>query len=464
MGSKEPNMTHARMVAGLILFTYLAQLILAPVVLANPTGPTVAGGQATVSGLGTAQVTIAQASQRAIINWQQFNIAPHEVTQFIQPNVRAIALNRIFDQNPSQIFGSLRANGTVILLNPNGIMFGPNAQVNVGGLIASSLNLSNANFLAGHYLFQGTGLEGWVKNAGTIQGQYGGVYLLAPNVENSGVITSPGGNIVLAAGAKAFLSNRPDGRGFLAELSNPLGQAVNLKDLIADGGNITLAGRVVNQAGFIRADSVREQNGKIELLASDAVTLQDGSRTLARGGSSGVSNGGTIRAIADLTNGTATVQKGAVVDVSGGKNGGDGGFAEVSGAAVKLGGQFLGRALAGYQGGRFLIDPIVSSVGPADFASFEGSGASSVTFQSPAGSDLTVTGQYDLNAGWTLSGTPGTLTFLAGANLIFNNARLTNNTSNTKWNYVGTATTGDVLFKNSVLASGFGGNITLTAA
>ncbi len=276
------------------------------------------------------------------------------------------------------------------------------------------------------------------------------MYLLAPNVENSGVITSPGGNIVLAAGATAFLSNRPDGRGFLAELSNPLGQAVNLKDLIADGGNITLAGRVVNQAGFIRADSVREQNGKIELLASEAVTLQDGSRTLARGNDEGSSNGGTIRAIADLKNGTATFQKGAVVDVSGGRNGGNGGFAEVSGAAVRLGGQFLGRTLAGFHGGRFLIDPTVSTVGPADFASFEGSGASSVTFQSPAGSDLVVTGQYDLGAGWTLSGTPGTLTFLAGANLIFNNAQLTNNNSNTRWDYVGTATTGDVLFNNSL--------------
>jgi filamentous hemagglutinin family protein len=458
------NMTHKRVVAGLILFAYLAQLIVVSIVLANPTGPTVVGGHATVSGLGTSHVTIAQASQQTIINWQQFNIAPNEVTRFIQPNVQAIALNRIFDQNPSQIFGSLRANGTVILLNSNGILFGPNAQVNVGGLIASSLNLSNANFLAGHYLFEGTGIEGPVKNMGAIQGSHDGVYLLAPNVENSGVITSPGGNIVLAAGAKAFLSNRPDGRGFLAELSNPLGQAVNLKDLIADGGNITLAGRVVNQAGLIRADSVREQNGKIELLASEAVTLQDGSRTLARGGNNGVSNGGTIRAIADLTNGTATFQKGAVVDVSGGKNGGNGGFAEVSGAAVRLGGQFLGRALPGFQGGRFLIDPIVSTVGPADFASFEGSGASNVTFQSPAGSDLTITGKYDLNAGWNLSGGTGTLTFLAGANLIFNNAQLTNNNSNTRWDYVGTAGTGSVLFNNSALVTGFGGNISFTAA
>src|SRR5215813_5708836 len=135
-------------------------LAFASVLSANPTNPTVTAGQAQISGLGTSAVTIQQATQQAVINWQHFNIASNEVTRFIQPNVSAIALNRIFDSNPSQIFGSLQANGNVILLNPNGILFGPNAQVNVGGLIASSLNLSNANFLAGHYVFQGTGIEG----------------------------------------------------------------------------------------------------------------------------------------------------------------------------------------------------------------------------------------------------------------------------------------------------------------
>ena len=153
---------------------------------------------------------------------------------------------------------------------------------------------------------------------------------MVPNVENSGVITSPGGNIVLAAGAKAFLSNRPDGRGFLAELSNPLGQAVNLKDLIADGGNITLAGRA-NQAGLIKANSVRERNGKIEIYASETLTLKSGSRTIAKGGSDGLSNGGTILAIADKSRGTAKFEKGATLDVSGGSAGGHAGFVELSG-------------------------------------------------------------------------------------------------------------------------------------
>ncbi|OAI49798.1 hypothetical protein AYO43_00010 [Nitrospira sp. SCGC AG-212-E16] len=458
------------MVAHVMAFTYLVQLVFVPVILANSTGPNVVGGQATVSGLGTSHVAITQASQLAIINWQQFNIAPTEVTQFIQPNVHAIALNRIFDQNPSQIFGSLQANGTVILLNPNGIMFGPNAQVNVGGLIASSLNLSNANFLAGHYLFQGSGIEGPVKNMGAINGSHDGIYLLAPSVENSGIITSAQGNIVLAAGATAFLSNRPDGRGFLAELSNPLGQSVNLKDLIADGGNITLAGRVVNQAGLIRADSVREQNGKIELLASEAVTLQDGSRTLARGGGDGVSSGGTIRAIANLQNGTAVFEKGAVVDVSGGQNGGNSGFAEISGASVSIHGQFFGRASQGYTGGRFLIDPACvagspCSVDAVEINSFANSGASLVEFRSADGSGLTVTGAYDMAAGeWQLpAGQRGTIKFTASTDdLVFQNFSLRNTGSGVPWDYVGTADN-HVRFNQSFIETGFGGNMTFTA-
>ena len=193
-----------------MLAALLSETTMLPFAAAAPAGPSVVAGEAQIAGLGTDRVTITQASQRAIINWQSFNIAPNEVAHFIQPNVRAIALNRIFDQNPSQIFGSLRANGTVILLNQNGIMFGPTAQVNVGGLIASSLNLSNANFLAGHYLFEGAGVEGAVKNTGALHGAYDGIYLLAPNVENSGLIVSPGGNVVLGAAQPVPVSAEGD--------------------------------------------------------------------------------------------------------------------------------------------------------------------------------------------------------------------------------------------------------------
>jgi filamentous hemagglutinin family protein len=464
------NMRCKRVIAGLIMFAYLAQPGIVPIVLANPTGPVVVGGDATVSGLGTSHVTIAQASQQAIINWQQFNIGPNDVTQFIQPNVQAIALNRIFDQNPSQIFGSLRANGTVILLNPNGIMFGPNAQVNVGGLIASSLNLSNANFLAGHYLFQGTGIEGWVKNAGTIQGQYGGVYLLAPNVENSGIITSPQGNIVLAAGAKAYLSNRPDGRGFLAELSNPLGQAVNVKDLIADGGNITLAGRVVNQSGLIQANSVREKNGKIELYASEALTLKAGSQTFAKGGKEGLSSGGTILAIADKFTGAAKFEKGATLDVSGGGAGGHAGFVELSGSRVGLGGRFIGTANPGFHGGRLLIDPTMD----LDLTGFTTTGFADIAFETPRDAfgnflpdyDLQVTGFFDLNSVQPPS-TGGTIRFDAGQDLIFRDLTLWNNPfgTSTKWDIVGVAERNILFtgFTGTTLQTAYGGGINLLA-
>ena len=454
-------MTHKRIVSGLSLFAYLAQLVLVPLVLANPAGPIVVGGQATVSGLGTSHVSITQASQQAIINWQQFNIAPNEVTQFIQPNVQAIALNRIFDQNPSQIFGSLQANGSVILINPNGILFGPNAQVNVGGLIASSLNLSNANFLAGHYLFQGTGIEGPVKNMGVINASHDGVYLLAPNVENSGVIKSHQGNIVLAAGATAYLSNRPDGRGFLAELSNPLGQAVNLKDLIADGGNITLAGRVVNQAGLIQANSVREKHGKIELYASETLTLKAGSRTIAKGGGDGLSNGGTILAIADKFTGTAKFEKGATVDVSGGRAGGHAGFVELSGSRVGLGGRFIGTANSGFRGGRLLIDPTME----LDLTGFSTTGFADILFETPRDAfgnflpdyDLRVTGFFDLNSVQPPP-TGGTIRFDAGQDLIFHDLILWNNPfgAPTKWDIVGVA-------ERNILFTGFTGTLLQTA-
>jgi len=451
-------MTHKRIVSGLILFAYLAQLVLVPLVLANPTGPTVVGGQATVSGLGTSHVTIAQASQQAIINWQQFNIAPNDVTQFIQPNVQAIALNRIFDQNPSQIFGSLRANGTVILLNPNGIMFGPNAQVNVGGLIASSLNLSNANFLAGHYLFEGTGIEGPVKNMGAINASHDGVYLLAPNVENSGIITSPQGNIVLAAGAKAYLSNRPDGRGFLVELTNPVGQAVNVKYLIADGGNITLAGRVVNQEGLIQANSVREKNGKIELYASETLTLKAGSRMEAKGGQADVSDGGSIKAIADLKSGTASLEQGAVVDISGGGRGGQGGFFELSAHRVNANGLVIGTSQVGYKGGTFLIDPTF-----VNLSGLSTTGLADNPITSLFGEDLHVTGQFDLANAIPPSNGQGTIRFEAGRDLFFENAFLTHSGSTDRlWNISATAER-SILFSQSVLSTNKGGSITLTA-
>lgn len=465
-----------RLLAATLIACHVMSWVFPSLMFANPTGPAVVGGDAAVSGLGTSHVTINQASQRAIINWQSFNIAPNEVTQFIQPNASAIALNRIYDHNPSQILGSLRANGTVVLVNPNGVFFGPNAQVNVGGLIASSLNITNANFLAGHYLFEGAGVEGIVKNLGLIRGIHDGVYLLAPNVENNGVITAPGGAIALAAGTKAYLATRPDGRGFLTELSAPTGQAVNVKDLVADGGHVTLAGRVVNQAGRIQADSVREKNGKIEFFASETLTLKAGSETSAKGGSEGISNGGTVLAIADKTKGTALFEQGAKIDVSGGAKGGQAGFAELSGSRVKLGGHFIGSAAGGFRGGRLLIDPVMEfdlgTLTVTDFADITLSTPRDAGGNLLAGHDLRIIGAFELSR-VKPPATGGTIRFEAGQDLIFNDVLLSNSLllnpnplgTAAKWDIVGVAER-DILFTGStgtVLQTDHGGSISLHA-
>jgi filamentous hemagglutinin family protein len=448
--------------------------------LANPVNPAVVAGEASVSGLGTDRVTIQQASQHAIIHWGQFNIAPNEVTSFLQP-MGGVALNRIYDAHPSLINGALNATGTVFLLNPNGVLFGQNAQVNVGGLVASTLHLSDADFLAGSYRFGGvarqlglgdTALNGMVRNEGQINAGPFGAYLFAHNVENAGIIRSPEGHIALVAGSSAYLSNRPDGRGLFVEVTAPTGQATNLKDLIADGGQVSLFGRVVNQSGVIQANSVQARNGRVELIASEAVTLADGSRILAKGDATGIANGGTVIAKADLAQGQTNFQKGALIDVSGGTQGGNGGLIELSGSKVSWDGAFRAHALAGYRGGKLLIDPMFDGNSPITTATLSNladqivsSGLNDVEFQSTA--DMTVTARFDLS-GWLLpAGQVGTLTFNAGHNLLFNNAGITNGErgqgmSGSRWDYKLLANE-HIEIRGSVLSTGSGGSITMEA-
>ena len=462
-------MKNQRILVSLVLCVYLVQLTFVPIVLAN--APVLDSSTAGVSftGVGTSHLTITSTALSSIVNAPLgFDIGHTDVTNVNQAH-NASMLVRI-GGSLTHIDGHLNAMGQLILLNPNGVIFGPSAQVNVGSLIVSSLALSNADFMRGYYLFQGTGIEGPVKNIGAINASHGGAYLLAPNVENSGVITSPGGTIVLGAGAKAYLSNRPDGRGFLAEISNLVGHAVNVKDLIADGGNITLAGRVVNQEGLVQANSVREHKGKIELYASETLTLKAGSRTLAKGSSDGPSDGGSIRAIADKLSGTAKFEKGAIVDVSGGKAGGHAGFAELSASRVGLGGKFIGAAIRGFRSGRLLIDPTMD----LDLTGFTATGFADIAFETPRDSfgallpnyDLRVTGFFDLNSVQPPP-TGGTIRFDAGQDLIFHDLTLWNNPfgAPTKWDIIGVAERNILFtgFTGTTLQTAYGGGIDLTA-
>jgi len=140
---------------------------------ANPSNPTVASGSATFSQNGS--VLTVRNSAGAIINWQQFSIQSGETTRFIQPSSLSAVLNRVTGGDPSSILGTLQSNGRVLLINPNGIVFGAGAQIDVAGLVASTLNLSNADFLANRMIFGSDGAAGGaVVNQGRITTAPGG--------------------------------------------------------------------------------------------------------------------------------------------------------------------------------------------------------------------------------------------------------------------------------------------------
>jgi trimeric autotransporter adhesin len=150
-------------------------------------GSGLAGGQI-VSGAGQIQqvgntTTIVQNSPMLSLNWQSFNIAPNQTVDFQQPNGNAIAINRIFSSTPSEIYGHLDANGQVWLINPNGVLFGQSAQVNVGGLIASTLDLDNDTLSSKDRYFSGLG-KGSIVNEGSIIATHGG-YAALTKVQSS---------------------------------------------------------------------------------------------------------------------------------------------------------------------------------------------------------------------------------------------------------------------------------------
>jgi filamentous hemagglutinin family protein len=277
----------------------------------------------TISG---SQLKVTQASPSALLNWQSFNISSGATVTFSQPGISSIAINRIFQGNPSQIFGALNANGVVYLLNQNGILFGSGAQVNVGGLVASSLNMSPsalANGITypvvnGQPAFQpytdsnGNALPSGpitIQSGATINSPSGQVLMFAPTISNQGIITTPDGQTILGAGQNIFLLDSTDSnlRGLLIEVggagsvTNGVSGQQNLGQIIADRGNVTLAGLAVNQDGLVSATTTVQENGSIILQGKSLSqpTLQ---------------NPGLLSS--EDTNGTVTLGTGSVTEVT----------------------------------------------------------------------------------------------------------------------------------------------------
>ena len=252
-----------------------------------PAGGTVASGTATVTTAGKT-TNVNQNSDKAIINWKSFNIATGETVNFKQPSAASVALNRIGDMNASTIYGALNANGRVFLINPNGILFGPGSQVNVGGLIASTLNLSDTDFLAGKYNFTGTSTAS-VVNQGRINAPGGYVALLGPAVENSGVILADLGSVTLASGQAATVSLDPKGSISAVVVTSPTTKNPAKKDaaiinsgtIQANGGKVVLTGKalsgifnnLINNTGIIQADTLNNQSGVFTLSCNGNINL-----------------------------------------------------------------------------------------------------------------------------------------------------------------------------------------------
>lgn len=291
---------------------------------------TVAAGAGSVSTVGST-TTIHQTSARLALDWTSLSTRPNESLVFKQPNAQAVALNRITGSSPSEFLGSLSANGQVFVLNPNGVLFGNGAQVNVGGLVASTLSLGNADFMAGKYVFGASASMGGgasVINRGTLRAADGGyVALLAPQVRNEGVVTAQLGTALLAAGNKVTL-NLDNGSLLGYSIDQGALQAlVDNKQLIqADGGQVLLSAKaadalstsVVNNSGIIEARSIQNKAGRI-LLTGDAAggTVTVGGTLDAsayRGGS-----GGAVH----VTAGKVVVKAGALIDASGAEGGGE---------------------------------------------------------------------------------------------------------------------------------------------
>lgn len=289
-----------------------------------------AGAQTVVNGQATFQQ---QGNVRAITNtpgtiiqWPGFSIAAGDITRFIQQSPASTVLNRITGQEPSRILGALESNGRVVLVNPNGVLFGAGSRVDVNGLVASSLNISNSDFLAGKMNFTAGSVAGKVANQGRIATPDGGqVVLIAPDVENNGVIQSPGGHVVLAAGHSVKLAdtNNP---ALHVIVSAPADQAVNLGQIVAQGGRIGIFGGLVNQRGLVNADSATlGANGQIVFKARGDLLLENGSTTSAKG----AATGGTIHLLGDRVG----LMGDAKVDASG----------QTGGGTVLAGGDYQGK-------------------------------------------------------------------------------------------------------------------------
>lgn len=424
------NLSYLR--RGLLAATALTlpALLAGGAALANPQGGTVVGGQAAISVPDPNTLRIDQGSQNAIINWQRFDIGQGEAVEIHQPSASSALLNRVTGSSEaSRLLGRLTANGQVMLVNPNGVMIGPSAVIDVAALVATTADIPDAAFMAGSRAFSIPGNPGAaVTNAGAITvGEGGLVALVAPGVANSGVISARLGRIALASGDTFVIDFYGDGlvevaadpavlRTVLDADGNPLSAGVDNRGfLLADGGRIWLTAgagaelldRAVNVEGLVQADSVETRGGEIVLAASGAGAIEIGGTVQARGTRPGTA-GGRVRA-----SGGRVIQRGPV-DVSGtdlgGRaeihatglaaignrvtaDGGNGGQVEIRAGTLSSAGAVTARGIPG-AGGSIDIAVAGSVIETASGSHDASGGGDGGRIRVTAGQQLTTSGSY----------------------------------------------------------------------
>jgi len=304
-----------RAIRGLLLASGAALILPVPA-LANPVGGTVSTGAAAIVQSAAGKTTIDQTSQGVVINWSSFNIGTGETIQFVQPNASAIAVNRIGGAGASQILGTLDANGRIVLINGNGLLFGKSARVNVGALIATSTDDTDSNALAGIYIVAGNPSASVVNGGRITAGQGGVVALVAPSVTNTGIVNAKLGTVMLGAANKFTVDLAGDGLVSFAAQGDVAGnaQATNAGWLSGATVSMTahaaenLATGVVNMRGTIIAQAAHQVGGAIVLDAGNGALETTGTLDAA-----GIAGGGNIE-----TSGNAAVISGTITAGTGG--------------------------------------------------------------------------------------------------------------------------------------------------
>jgi filamentous hemagglutinin family protein len=293
---------------------------------ALPVDGVVTNGAAAITSGGTGVLVVNQTSNAATINWQSFSIGASESVRFVQPSSSSVALNRVLGSDPSHILGNLSANGQVFLVNPNGILFGQGASVNVGGLVASTLDMADSDFLAGRYSLRGSASAS-VRNLGAIHAREGGyVALVGQTVENDGNISAPKGSVALAAGSAVTLDFAGDGLLKVAVSESALNALVRNGGVVqADGGAVwmsasardALLSTVIDNTGIVQAHTVGYRNGRIYLDGGESGVVSLGG-TLQASGTAAGTTGGSITVSGDKV----AVNDGALLDSTGHAGGG----------------------------------------------------------------------------------------------------------------------------------------------